>query len=69
MMTDDLSEQGLDELHRMAELIGLPRAAFQNKPHLPHYDLTPPRRMAALQHGAQTVATREMVVRCRRSTP
>jgi hypothetical protein len=66
MMTDDLSAEGLQELHRMAAMLGLPRAAFQDKPGLPHYDLTPTRRRAALQHGAQAVSSKEMVTRCRR---
>jgi hypothetical protein len=66
MMTDDLSDGGLEELHRMAAQIGLPRSGFQNKPRLPHYDLDPAARLAALQHGAQAVSSREMVARCRR---
>jgi hypothetical protein len=66
MMTDDLSASGLEELHRMAALIGLPRSRFQDKPRLPHYDLDAAVRLAALQHGAQPVSSREMVARCRR---
>ena len=36
----------LEELHAMAVQIGMKREWFQNKPRLPHYDLTPRRRRA-----------------------
>lgn len=47
MFADDL-----DELHDMALKIGLKRSYFQNHKYLPHYDLTPSKRVLALQHGA-----------------
>lgn len=49
----------LEELHRFAERIGLKRAWFQNAS-LPHYDLTPKKRTAALRAGAVETTTREM---------
>jgi hypothetical protein len=51
----------LAELHRVADAIGLKRAWFQAKASLPHYDLVPTKRVAALQNGA-TEATREETV-------
>ncbi len=66
MMTDDLTPAGLDELHAMAEQIGLRRAWFQDKRRLPHYDLTVSRRAKALRAGAQSVPAYELVRRCRR---
>lgn len=42
----------LEELHQMAETIGLSRGWFQDKKRLPHYDLTIGRRAAALRAGA-----------------
>jgi hypothetical protein len=42
----------LAELHAIAARIGLKRAWFQDHPTLPHYDLTPPRRGAAIAAGA-----------------
>lgn len=42
----------LEELHVMAAAIGMKRAWFQNKPRLPHYDLVPARRAAAVKLGA-----------------
>ena len=47
MWADDI-----DELHAVAEAIGLKRRWFQNDTRLPHYDLTPPRRRRAIKHGA-----------------
>ena len=41
----------LDELHAFALRIGLRRSWFQNDK-LPHYDLNPSRRCAALRAGA-----------------
>ncbi len=45
----------------MAALIGMKRSWFQNEARLPHYDLTPPRRAAAVSAGAREVTRRELV--------
>ena len=50
MWADDL-----DELHEMAEAIGMRRAWFQDRKELPHYDLIPSRRAAAVERGAVEV--------------
>lgn len=42
----------LEELHAMADRIGMRRAWFQDHGRLPHYDLVPPRRAAAVAAGA-----------------
>lgn len=42
----------LEELHRFAANIGMRRSWFQNRPALPHYDLTPNKRRLAVQAGA-----------------
>lgn len=39
----------LEELHAMALKIGMKRAWFQDKRSLPHYDLVPTRRVAAVR--------------------
>jgi hypothetical protein len=64
MMTDDLSPAGLDELHAMAQRIGLPRHHFQDKPRHPHYDLRPDKRELAIHYGAEAVTTTELIERC-----
>ncbi|NUS60657.1 MAG: DUF4031 domain-containing protein [Lysobacter sp.] len=42
----------LDELHAMADAIGLPRRAFQDKTSGAHYDVDADLRVAALALGA-----------------
>lgn len=51
----------LDELHAMADRIGLRRSWFQDKPRFPHYDLSPSMRVRAVAAGATEVTTRQMV--------
>jgi hypothetical protein len=51
----------LEELHAMADAIGMKRAWFQNKPQLPHYDLVPARRAKAVKLGAVEHTKYEMV--------
>lgn len=50
----------LDELHAMAETIGLKREWFQPKS-FPHYDLTPRRRAQALAEGVIACDRRRFV--------
>lgn len=47
-----LSADAVDELHAFAARIGMRRAWFQAHPIMPHYDLTPKRRAAAVRLGA-----------------
>lgn len=48
-----LSTDGpIEELHAFAQRIGLRRAWFQEHRLMPHYDLSPKRREAALAAGA-----------------
>lgn len=56
----------LEELHRMAEAIGMKRAWFQDKERLPHYDLVPARRARAVELGAIEHTREEMVAFMRR---
>jgi hypothetical protein len=46
----------LEELHTMAERLGMPRRAFQDKPSGAHYDVTVELRERALQLGAQAIS-------------
>jgi hypothetical protein len=57
----------LEALHRFAARIGLRRAWFQNKPgKMPHYDLNPARRKAALAEGAIELDRQSAVMVIRR---
>lgn len=46
----------LDELHAMAERLGVPRRAFQDKRSGAHYDLTEELREQALRLGAIAIS-------------
>ena len=53
----------LAELHSFAQSIGLKRQWFQDNIRMPHYDLTPNKRMAAVRQGAIEVTGKQMVAR------
>lgn len=47
-----MTADSLEELHEMADKIGMKRAWFQNHQKMDHYDLTPKRRILAISFGA-----------------
>ena len=51
----------LDELHSMADKIGIQRKWFQNNPDHPHYDISQSKRILAVQNGAIEITARELV--------
>lgn len=55
-----ITDKDLEELHQMAEKIGLKRGWFQPHPRHPHYDLRPSKRTLALLAGAQVCQTVEI---------
>lgn len=58
----------LDELHTMADWIGIKRHWFQDhNPRYPHYDICKSKRSLALQRGAIEVTTKEIVRIIRRN--
>ncbi len=66
MATDNLTTGGLEELHAMADALGLRRQWLHHHPGLPHYDIPRTEKVTALELGAQEVTTRELILRCRR---
>ena len=54
-----VSDTSYDELHVLAEALGIPRRGFQGD----HYDLPPPLRARAVALGAVEVDTGELVLR------
>lgn len=54
-----LWSEDLDALHALAGKIGLKREWFQASGRVPHYDLTPGMRAAALRAGAREMDLRE----------
>jgi len=51
----------LEELHAMAEKLGLKRDYFQNHIFLPHYDLIPKKRELAIKKGATPVSLKSWI--------
>jgi Protein of unknown function (DUF4031) len=56
-----VSDTSLDELHELARRLGVPERAFQGD----HYDLHEGLRAMAIRSGAESVTSRELVVRLR----
>ncbi len=54
----------IEELHAMAERIGLKREWFQDPNRFPHYDLVVSRRALAVKAGAVEVSGRELLRLC-----
>ena len=51
----------LDELHAMADKVGMRRAWFQDSQDHPHYDLSQTKRALAVQQGAIEIDSRQLV--------
>lgn len=60
MKMSHLAADSLDELHEMAERLGLRREWFQDK-NLPHYDVCKSKRALAIKLGAKEVSSRKIV--------
>jgi hypothetical protein len=58
-----VSDTSYDELHAVAEALGIPRRGFQGD----HYDLPADLREAAIALGAEPVSGRELITRLRAS--
>jgi hypothetical protein len=54
----------IDELHRFAQSIGVPRMAFHARAKHPHYDLRAHHRALAVAAGAVEVTSKDLVRRC-----
>lgn len=58
-----VSDTSYEELHVLAEALGIPRRGFQGD----HYDLPEEMREAAIALGAEPVSGRELITRLRAS--
>lgn len=65
MRMSHMIADSLDELHAMADAIGMKREWFQETS-FPHYDVSDERRALALKLGAVAVERRELVLAMRR---
>ena len=61
MMMCHLFADRLEDLHAMADRIGVQRRWFQNKPGFPHYDICKAKRALAVAGGAIEVDRRQFV--------
>lgn len=60
-----MTDGSIDELHAMADKIGLKREWFQNKnARYLHYDCQKSKRDLAIKHGAVEVDSKELIKRC-----
>lgn len=51
----------IDELHSMADKIGVSRRHFQDKKGKPHYDVCRSKRNLAICYGAQVVTSKDII--------
>jgi hypothetical protein len=51
----------LDELFKMADLIGINRKYYQNNPRHPHFDICKSKKKLAILNGAIEVTTKQLI--------
>lgn len=61
MIMSHMIADSLEELHDMAEILGV-RRYFQNKKGKPHYDICQSKKKKALDNGAILVCDRKIVM-------
>lgn len=61
MIMCHMTADSLDELHAMADAIGIRRKWFQRRSVYPHYDICKHKRGLAVRLGAVEVTSRELV--------
>lgn len=64
-----LSASTLEELHAFAARVGVKRCWFHGAAGVPHYDITAEDRTRAIEHGAASVSSRELIRRWREENP
>lgn len=61
MMMCHMLADTTEELHAMADRIGIARRWFQNKPGFPHYDICKSKRVLAVNAGAVEIDRKKFV--------
>lgn len=61
MIMSHMAADSLDELHKMAQAIGLAKRHFQDKKGKPHYDICKHNKQKAIELGAIEVDDREII--------
>lgn len=67
MMMCHMLADTLDELHAMADTVGVKRKWFQDKPGFPHYDICKAKRGIAVANGAIEIDRKRFVELVRRN--
>ena len=65
MIMCHMLSESLDELHAMADIIGVNRKWFQHQTRTPHYDICLAKKKLALQHGAKEITRQEVAKLCK----
>ena len=66
MIMSHMVADSLDELHEMAQNVGVAKRHFQNKEAKPHYDICKQNKLKAIEQGAIEVDDRKIVELCRK---
>lgn len=64
MLMSHMASPDLEELHKMAALIGIKRKWFQNDENYPHYDICKSKKALAIKHGTIEISDGELIKRC-----
>ncbi|HEC66154.1 MAG TPA: DUF4031 domain-containing protein [bacterium] len=67
MLMCHMAADTVEELHEMADHIGIQRKWFQNKPRFPHYDICQTKKALAIGAGAIAITQKELVTFFRRN--
>jgi hypothetical protein len=62
MIMSHMAADSLDELHAMADRIGLNRSWFQEHKRVPHYDVSASKKALAIKYGAREVDSRALLL-------
>ena len=54
-----------EELHTMADIIGVERKHYQSEARYPHYDISKSKRELAIQNGAIEITSKELILKCK----
>jgi hypothetical protein len=61
MLMSHMIADSLEELHKMANLLGIRREHFQDK-RISHYDICEVKRLQAIRLGAKEVSSKQLVM-------
>lgn len=59
-----MASPDIEELHKMADAIGINRKWFQDSQAHPHYDICLSKKKEALKLGAIEVTPKELIIKC-----